>query len=78
MTNPPPPWGEDIKLVGKKIKWGRREGEGKGEGLIFLKEGEGKGKASFPSLGKWKGKKWKGSGREGLIFFPANLNHAFS
>ena len=36
---PPPPWGGNrIKLLGKKIKWGRREGKRKErEG----KEGEG-------------------------------------
>ena len=31
----PPPWGNRIKLLGKKIKWGRRERkreEGKGRG----------------------------------------------
>ena len=36
-----PPGGDNIKLVGKKIKWGRREGEGKRENR--------KGK------GEWKG-----------------------
>ena len=46
----PPPGGNRIKLFGKKIKLGRREGEGKlGRGREDWKgegrwEGEGKGK----------------------------------
>ena len=52
----PPPSSYRIKLLGKKIKWGRREGEreeGKG------KEGEGKGrdgKETKKEMGKGKGK----------------------
>ena len=57
-SSPPlPPGGENrIKLLGKKIKWGRREGEreeGKG------KEGEGKGrdgKETKKEIEKGKGK----------------------
>ena len=79
---PPPGGGNNIKLVGKKIKWGRREGEGgegktmffpKGrQGLIFFRRGrekkEGESLISFPR-GR-KGKNGRGAG-EKAWFFPA-------
>ena len=41
---PPPPGGKRIKLLGKKIKWRRREGEVKRDWEGKRMEGEGKGK----------------------------------
>ena len=53
---PPPPWGDRIKLLRKKIEWGRREGEAKGKNG---REGEGK-----KGGGRGKGKKEEGKGNQ--------------
>ena len=51
VASPPPPLrGNRIKLLGKKIKWGRSEGEGK------RKEGKGRGKR-MEGKGKARGKR---------------------
>ena len=50
--SPPTPGGDRIKLLGKKIKWGRRESKGKGEG-------EGKRGTEEGS----KGREWKEKGK---------------
>ena len=72
----PPPWGggNRIKLLGKKIKWGRRKGEGKKgrereEGKGKGREGEAmreemKGKGRSEGEGKVKGRREEGR-REG-------------
>ena len=57
--SPPPGWGEISSWLGKKIKWGRMEGEGKRKGKEWW---EGKGREE----GKLDGKKEEGreKGRE--------------
>ena len=49
----PPPGGNRIKLLGRKIKWGRRGGEkGKGRGK---REGEGRREGEEEGKGKGRG-----------------------
>ena len=70
---PPHPGGNGIKLLGKKIKLGRREGnreERKGKGIklfgkkIKLGRREGEGKRE-ERKGKGRGKKGSGRGKKG-------------
>ena len=64
MLPPPPLGGNKIKLLGKKVKWGRREkGEGRRKGKKERGREEGKGKQRGK---KEMGRDWKkGKGREG-------------
>ena len=54
---PPPGGGYRIKLLGKKIKWGRRKGEGK--------KGREEGKERMEGERKGRGSNEGKSGREG-------------
>ena len=66
----PPPGGNRIKLLGKKIKWGRREGkrEGRRRGWEGKREGNGRREREGKARGKRREReegKEKGSEREG-------------